>query len=250
MNKIFCLTLAVAFAFGTMTACSSGEDKTETADTGTSTETTEEFDNSNFGLYKGVIAGSTGTIKIEIHNGNNVSEATISMDDGTDELVCTETFVEGEAIVEAEFTGENSSFTFSVEADGSDPTIENVIIVGHEEVIATIAKEQSENVAICYEGESIGGQDHEGVFNLVRNDNVFSGVTKAVDGFSCLLNGTINSDGTFSGTSQTTFNTLDVTVHYSGKFNGNNVSGSWSNSWMAGTTPGSNSGTFTGSKAL
>ncbi len=248
MKKNFYLMLAGIFAFGMAFSCSSGEDKTGTGtgDTGTSTETSEEFDNSSFGLYKGVIAGSTGVVKIEIQNGNNVSEATLTMDGQTDELTCTEVFTEGEDIVDAEFTGDFSSFTFSVEADGSDPVIENIDIDGHGQVLVTVSKEQSENVAVCYEGTSVGGQNHEGVFNIVRNDNVFTGVTKAVDGFSCILNGTVNRYGEFEGTSQTTFNELTVTVSYRGTFNGNNVSGQWANSWETGT----NSGTFTGSKAL
>ncbi len=251
MKKLFTLVLMGALALGTMAACSNGENNNNNADTGTSTETTAEFDESNFGLYKGVIAGSSGTVKIEIHNGNDIAEATITMDDETDELTCTETFTEGEAIVDAEFTGEHSSFTFSVGANGSNPVIENIAIVGHGTVIAQVSKEQSENVAVCYEGTSVGGQGHEGVFNIVRNDRIFSGVIKAVDGFSCTLHGNIESNGSFTGSSLTVFNGLSVTVYYSGRFNGDNVSGTWSNSWVNNNGDlGSNSGSFAGSKTL
>ncbi len=257
MKKLFSFVLLGAFALGTIAACSDDNKNNENGNgngngnIGTSTETTAEFDESNFGLYKGVIAGSSGTVRIEIHNGNDISEATITMDDETDELTCTETFTKGEAIVEAEFTGEFSSFTFSVGADGSNPTIENITIDGHDNVIATISKETSEDVAVCYEGTSIGGNEHSGVFNLVRNNDTYSGASKAVDGFACTFSGTINNDGSFSGNTSTIFNGLDVDLTYSGAFDGDNVSGTWSNSWVNGEgVPGSNSGTFTGSKTL
>ncbi len=254
MKKLTKLVLIGTFALGAMTmiSCDKGGGK-EGQDDGNnaSTETTAEFDESNFGLYKGVIAGSTGTIKIEINNGDDVAKATIVIDGETDELTTTATFIEGQPILNAEFTGETSSFSFSVNANGGNPVIMNIIIDGHENVIATVTKEKSEDVSVCYEGTSVGGQDHSGVFNVVRNNNTFSGVSKGVDGFTCIFSGTIKSDGSFSGTTSTIFNGLDVDLAFEGEFDGNNVSGTWSNSWVTPDGhPGSNSGTFTGKKTL
>jgi hypothetical protein len=193
-----------------------------------------------------VVVGSSGTVRIEINNGDDTAGASITIDGETDALTCAYTFVKGQAVENAEFTGDFSSFTFSVDADGKNPTIANIAIEGHDEVVAAVSKETSTDVALCYEGTSVGGNDHSGVFNVVRNNDTFSGAARAVDGFSCTLSGTIGSDGSFSGTSKTKFNGLDVTLTYSGKFNGNNVSGSWSNSWEGGT----NSGSFSGQKTL
>jgi hypothetical protein len=246
MNKLMGSALVCAAAMLVMVSCDKGDGNDENGTVSQSTETTAEFDDSNFGLYKGVIAGSSGTIRIEIKNGNGVATANLTIDGESDELSSSYTFIEGQAIVNAEFTGEFSSFTFSVGADGEDPTIIAISLDGHDNVIATISKETSDDVTSCYEGTSTGGQGHSGIFNLVRNNNTFSGAGKAVDGFSLLLSGNIRNDGSFSATSKTIFNGLDVTVNYSGKFNGNDVSGTWSNSWNG----GSNGGGFSGEKTL
>ncbi len=255
MKKPVTLALIAAFALGAMTSCdiTGGEEGNDNGnDDGKSTETTAEFDNSNFGLYKGVIAGSSGVVRIEIHNGDDLSEATMVIDGLTDELMCEEEFANGEAIVEATFTGEISSFTFSVGADGRNPVISNIAIDGHDSVIGTVTKETSEHVSSCYLGTSIGGNDHRGTFNIVRVGNTYSGVSKGEDGFSCSFSGSINGDGSFSGNTGTVFNGLNVDLSYNGRFEGNgngNVSGTWSNSWVTPDgTPGSNSGTFSGSR--
>ncbi len=220
---------------------------TVAAPAGTSTETTAEYDNSNFGLYKGVIAGSSGTIRIEINNGNNIARATIVIDGVTDQLTSTASFTAGQAISGAVFSGNFSSFTFSVDADGGNPKVETITVQGHSNVIATVAKEKSDDVSLCYEGTSTGGQNHSGVFNVVRNKNTFSGVAKAVDGFTCYISGNISANGSFTGNSTTTFNGLVVSVTYSGRFVGDQVSGTWNNSWNGGS--GANSGSFTGSQS-
>ncbi len=216
------------------------------ANGGASTETTAEFDNTSFGLYKGVLAGSSGTIRIEINNGNNIARATIVMDGRVDQLTSSASFTAGQAIDGAQFTGTFSSFTFSVDADGGNPTIVTIAIEGHAKVVATVEKEKSGDVAVCYEGTSVGGNDHRGVFNVVRKNNTFSGVANAVDGFSCSVRGTVAADGSFTGTSNTTFNGLAVRVTYSGRFAGDKVSGSWTTSWNANGTGYTNSGTFSG----
>jgi hypothetical protein len=217
----------------------------------TSTETTAEFDNSSFGLYKGVIVGSTGNIKIEINNGNNTAKAYISIDGQNDELTTTYTFANGQAIVNAAFNGTLSNFTFSVDADGKNPVIANINIEGHSNVDASVFKETSVNVASAYEGTLIGGNNASGTINVVRNNNSFSAISANHNdgGKSVILNGTINADGSFSA-SKTVENYhpgLNVMFNVSGTFNGNQVSGTWNNSWGEGET---NSGTFSGQKTL
>ncbi len=241
---------ATSAADGTKTAtCAVTVTENEQPQDDRSTETTEEFDNSNFGLYKGVLAGSSGTIRIEINNGDNLARAIIVMDGETDILTSTATFTAGRAITGAQFTGEFSSFTFSVDADGGNPTIATITIEGHDSVVATVAKETSRSVTLCYEGTSTGGNDHRGVFNLVRNGNTYSGVSNAEDGFSCSFSGSIAADGSFSGTTNTTFNGLAVKLNYSGRFTGDKVSGTWGNSWSVNGETFTNSGNFSGGVA-
>ena len=239
--------LAATLMFST---CNSKEDEPDPeTEITTSTETTAEFDKSNFGLYKGVIAGSSGVIRIEINNGINKVEAYITVDRRMDLLMSASTFTSGQAIDNAVFTGSFSSFTFSVDADGKNPVITSINIEEHDNVLATVSKETSADVSSCYEGTATGGNNYKGVFNVVRNNNVYSTIIKGNDGSSYLVNGNIDSSGSFSGTSKTEFNGLDVTMTYSGKFNGNNVTGTWQTSWT-GEATGTNSGSFSGSKTL
>ncbi len=240
------------------------------ANPGASTETTAEFDNSNFGLYKGIIAGSSGTIKIEINNGNGEAKATIAIDGGTEELTGPTSLANGQAITNAAFTGATSSFTFSVDADGKNPVINNIVIEGHDNVAVSVIKETSANVAYCYEGTAIGGNDHTGVLNIVRNGNTYSGVQKTTgpednynNGLTYPLKGSIDSDGSFSGvvtvkgkannpdyipgdTLSQDIIEIDISMTYSGSFRGDTVRGTWSVSFLDLT----NTGTFVGGKTL
>lgn len=239
-------------------------------DPGASTETTAEFDNSNFGLYKGVIAGSSGTIKIEVGNGNNEFKAILVMDKNTDNLTCTTPLTKGQAIINAAFTGASSSFKFSVDADGKSPVINDIKIDGHSDVAVSVIKETSADVAHCYEGVATGGNDHTGVLNIVRNGNTYSGMQKTTgptgnlnNGLSYLLDGSISSDGTFSGSATVeghAYNpnydpdvpgskeiiAIDIILNYSGRFDGDNVSGTWTTLYVG----ESNSGSFSGKKTL
>jgi hypothetical protein len=243
------VAIAICLA-GTAIFSSCGKDDNGGSNGTKSTETTAEFDNSSFGLYKGVIVGSTGTIKIEINNGNNTAKAYLSIDGRKDTLTSGYTFSNGQAIVNATFTGAFSSFTFSVAADGKNPIIVNITIEGHSDVVVNILKETSNSAAMAYEGTSVGGNNHLGTFNIVRNNNTFSAVCKnnSDGGKAFSVNGTINSDGSFSAsaTVENYHPGLDVNFTISGKFDRNTVSGTWRNSWSNGT----NSGTFSGQKTL
>ena len=244
-------TFILFFALASMAVFNGCKDKENGDEPVKSAETTAEFDKSNFGLYKGIIVGSSGTIKIEINNGNNVVKATITIDGKTDVLTCNSSPVNGQAMVNVVFSGSFSSFTFSVDADGKNPVIVNITIDGHSNVAAAVAKETSANVASAYEGTGTGGNNARGVLNIVRNSNTFSGYYKSLDeqsqGLTFSVSGTVGNDGAFSGTSKSKLGAvLDVTLTYSGKFSGDNVSGTWKTSWEGGT----NSGSFTGKKTL
>ena len=253
--------MKVAFIASSIVLFSTCNDNKEEDNTpGTSTETTAESDNSNFGLYKGVIVGSSGTIKIEIINGNNVAKARITIDGNTDNLTCSTPLSNRQVIENAEFTGDFSSFNFSVSADGSNPVVSDININGHDDAEIAVLKEESNNVVSCFEGTSAGGNDHEGVFNVVRKNNIFSGLIKGSDGFTANFQGSIDASGNYTGNSTTTFYPLDdhvpvdVTLNYNGRFIGNDVSGTWDNSWDVLTgielETFTNSGTSTGKKTL
>jgi hypothetical protein len=251
MTKVRIILVGIIAAFVLGAFLASCDKKDDGQETGTSsTETTVEFDHSSFGIYKGVIVGSSGTLKIEINNGNSSAKAWLTIDGQSDVLTCSATFTEGQAIRNAAFTGAFSSFTFSVDADGGNPVIENLSIEGHSNVVVVVIKETSNSVVAAYEGTYTGGNNAAGVLNIARNNNRFAGSVKGDDGFTAGLSGTIDGNGNFSGTSHTTFNGLSVTLTYSGKFTGDNVSGTWNNSWQVEEETRTNSGSFSGSKTL
>ena len=248
------LFLAIA-SMAVFTDCKDddGTDEQPTA----STETTAEFDSSNFGLYKGVIVGSSGTVKIQINNGNNDAKADIVIDGRSETLTCSATLTNGQAINNVAFAGTSSSFTFSVGANGSNPSITNFVIQGHDDVSAVVIKETSANAVAAYEGTSVGDMEHRGVFNVVRNSNTYSTIVKSNDGVTFNFSGTINADGSFSGQHKISNYQPDfldysfpLEFKYSGSFSGNQLSGTWSNEFDAGAGPSTNSGTFSGTKTL
>jgi len=250
MKKNVFFYAIIIICMAALVACSDNDNDNEKLTN--STETTAAFDNSSFGLYKGIIVGSSGTIKIEINNGNNVATATITIDGQTDELTCESPLTNGQAIVNVTFNGAFSSFTFSVDANGNNPVIVNIHIDGHTDVSATVAKETSTNVVCCYEGTYSGGNNSEGVLNIVRNNNTYSCISRGTDGIEFSFQGNINNDGTVNGSATTMWDGVTVTNTVSGKFNGDNVSGTWKTSWKIEVDPGTmtNTGTFTGKKTL
>lgn len=107
-------------------------------------------DDKSGGIYKGVLMGSTGTIKLVLQNGS--VSAIITFDGVTKTLTTTSlaSWTTGEAISEALFTADDWQLTFSVNADGSNPQIA-VSIPGHTIQVALV-KETSEELVRTFEG--------------------------------------------------------------------------------------------------
>jgi hypothetical protein len=224
----------------------------------TSTETTAAFDHSNFGLYKGIIVGSSGTVKIQINNGDNVVKADIVVDSKSDVATCSDALTGGQAIRNAVFTGASSSFTFSVDANGKNPSITNMVIEGHDDVAAIVFKETSDDAVAAYEGTLTGGLGARGIINITRNSNTFKAITRITsDGVTISFYGTVKADGSFS-CQETIPHYQPIGVDYgfpvkfniSGSFKDNQFSGSWNNQFDAGGGTNTNSGTFSNKKSL
>ncbi len=84
MKKIFTLLLIGIFCIG----CSSDSDSDSGSSLATTPSAKVEFDSSNFGIYKGVIIGSTGVITINIKNDGNL-KATLVLDGVTSTYTST-----------------------------------------------------------------------------------------------------------------------------------------------------------------
>jgi len=217
-------------------SCSKSEDSSSTPQDdqlSTAPEAKEEYDASNYGVYKGVFVGSSGTVYVNINNSGSVS-AKMVIDGVTYNFTTSEAVSDGVAIVDLTFSNGSSSFDFTVQADGEDPLIENLNISGHPNPYVQLFKEYSFAHIKCYLGTFSG--DETGTFNLAT----------ASDGYALGLaipNGEIEAiymDGSLEEKSIT--GTFEGGT-FSGTINNNNVSGTWQND-----TP--QSGNWTGTRKL
>lgn len=219
-------------------SCSKDDDKVVTPVNLLSTTPTAKaaYDNSNFGIYKGVFVGSSGTVIVNIKNDNAVN-AVLKIDGVITVYTPTETVSEGE-ITYLTFTNGTNSFEFYVNAEGNTPEISNINIAGHPNAAVNLLKEMSDALVECFEGTYAG--DDSGVFNIAvinwsAAESEIAGLAHSTpDDETFWVWGSINNnviDGSFSGGS------------YSGNRVGNNLAGAWTNSL-------SESGTWTGTRTL
>lgn len=170
-----------------------------------------ENDGSAKGVYKGVVVGSTGTIAVNIQNGSSTVTATMVLDGTTIALTSSIIPAVGQSYLSpftGTYNGSTISITFSVAADGSNPTVVTSSIPGHPNATFQIVKETSTSLIEAFEGTySLPGET--GVFNIVLSSGLggYSGIAKdnasadvsEVDG--TYSNGQlIDSDGTVVGT--------------------------------------------------
>lgn len=219
MKKIILLLFLSIFSF----SCNSSDDSSSSATNDGLTNTPEakaEYDGSNFGIYKGIFVGSSGTVYVNINNTGSIS-AKLVIDGTTHNFTTTESITEGLAINSLTFTSGTNSFEFNATATGEEPLIENIIINGHPNPYIQIFKEYSFAQIKCYLGTYTG--DDSGVFNLATTADGYAlglvvpnGETSAI-----YLDGTITEtslNGTFEG------------GIFSGTISGNTISGTWQNS--------------------
>ena len=180
-----------------------------------------QFDNSNFGIYKGVFVGSSGTILVNINN-NGVLSVSLTIDGVNYPFTSSETITENQQ-TEITFAFENNSFTFIVDADGSNPQITNVSIEGHPDASLIVVKENSSYVAELYEGtyEGIDQNNDAGTFNaIVFNDEVYVLYKSTVYGSTSNAVGSVDGNAISGVSSQGTI--------FSGNIEDNEVmNGSW-----------------------
>lgn len=176
-----------------------------------SSETKPWLDSTNFGVFKGVLTGETGRIKIYFRNGDTIMKAHLTIDSLEDDLVCTEIFQIGQPVVAAQFTGTRSSFNFTVDETGLQASLDNILVDGRINVYGVIAHESTSNLVYCYESKFTGGQ--RGQFNFIRymgnlaqglarteNDDTFFGKGLVTgDAFKLTLHGPLGAVRTFQG---------------------------------------------------
>ncbi len=212
MKKLFLFLILGTLTLSCSSDSSSGNSISNTP------EAKSQYDNSNFGIYKGVFVGSSGTVHIDINN-NGTVVASLVIDGTTFTYTTTETVTLNSAINGLTFTNGSSSFDFSVDATGNSATISNIVISGHPNANIYIVKEFSDALVKCYTGSFSG--DDSGVFNLIVSDGEINGLAKSNSGNESInLQGLEANNvitGSFSGGT------------FSGNVSGNNISGTWQN---------------------
>lgn len=129
------------------------------------------YDNNSKGIYKGIVIGSSGTIKFDIANTtSNSITATLVIDGKTVSLTTTTAWIAGQLYVapfKGTLNGQEVSITFSVSATGSGATIVSSTIPGHPNSIFSIAKETSTALLRCFEGTFQTSENKKGTFNII-----------------------------------------------------------------------------------
>ncbi len=194
-----------------------------------------QYDNTSFGYYKGVIIGSSGTIIFRINNGDNIVKGYLSIDNQKDTLSTNATIMLGQPLVNILFTGRISSMRVNANANGSNASLSNIQINGHNNVTGFIIHENSNKQVLCYEGTFSGNAS--GIINTTRvglnnNDTTYMLIkvqsvndTTLYRGFGTSVNDTarVNLYPPGGGTAQFRV----VGMFNTGNFNPNTFNGTW-----------------------
>lgn len=224
-----------------MVSCKKSNDTTRN----NSTEALAVNDNSSAGIYKGVLVGSSGTVKIELLNGNTTVKAYITFNGYTETLTATTSVVAGSAITNLQFVGSKMSFSFSTSANGSNPSITNITYAGYPNPIrAIVAKELSTQLVSCYEGtyNTVTGGSDAGTFNCIIFGNVVIGLAHSNSASSTTFDevtGGVSGTGVIAAQGG-----VSTGAEFDGKVTGNTCDGNWRNT-TAGYT-----GKWQGTKTL
>ena len=179
-----------------------------------------QYDNSNYGIYKGVIIGSSGTIVLDISNSNDSLSATLIIDGVTHHFFTNQSIQQNQN-TSITFVDGNDQFTFTVSSNGNNPTITNLNINGHPNAALLVVKENSTTLVKCFEGTFSGS--YSGIFNAVIYGNIIKGISRTTGDLTIVYaNGTVNNNQiNASGTGSNG-------AVFVAALNGNNFSGNWS----------------------
>ena len=190
-------------------------------------------DNSGKGIYKGVVIGSSGTLKINMDNDGTGISAILVLDGEEIELE-TESTYNSEAGFEGYFYNDNNTETenddyeigFYVNASGTSLGLFGISFPSpHDEVTIAVVKETSDALIMAFEGTFSG--DEDGTWNLVMTvdddgNGMWAGIGRPSDGDS-------NDEAYFEGGVQdfTLVGGDDDGLVVTGTIDGDNIKGTW-----------------------
>ena len=231
--------ILVAIIVISLFACKKSNTDTKDTDNGlpTAPETKPQYDNTAFGVYKGVIIGSSGYIIFRINNGDNIVKGYLTMDNQKDTLTTTTVLVSGQPISNILFTGRISSMRLSANANGSNSTLSEIRINGHNNVTGFISHEESTKQVFCYEGTFSGGINNiTGIINATRvgtgkesNDTTWMLAKLTNDSMLYRGYGWVNKDTTYAYLNgYRVGQPADFSIKGTGNSNLNILNGTWS----------------------
>jgi hypothetical protein len=229
-NSICFFSLCFVLFFG---SCKKEEENKNTTPTtpytctscNTAPEAKSANDLSSKGIYKGIIIGSTGTIKFDISNDLSTITAILKIDGKTGNLTSSVTWTAGIAYI-ADFTGtfDGNPVTvkFSVDATGTNPKVISSNIPGHLSANFVIDKEKSSGLLECFEGTYSTTKPENGTFNILisRKLGKFGGISRETGSTS-----KDDIDGTIDVSNNIISNGTTM-----GKLSGDEISGSFKDS--------------------
>jgi hypothetical protein len=197
-----------------------------------SPEANAAYDNTGQGIYKGVLIGSSGTIKFDIANNGTTITAVIVIDGKSVTLTASGTYLPASGF-QGGFSGTLDGGTIVIPFNVSNTgtvTIGTPTIPGHPDVIFGIYKEKSNQIVQAFEGTYTGGDG--GTFNLVFRKNedgsgVWYAISRPLEG---LFQGELGLDSKMIGGGGN--------VVINGTVSGDNVKGQWTNGVIVGTWKG------------
>lgn len=202
MNKKYTLLFALALTM-LLNACKKDDDTNPNDNNNssgcstciTTSEAVAAYDSSSAGVYKAVLAGSSGYITFYLMNGDNEIKANLLFDGNTVTLTTTQLngWQPGQAIDSAEFTGilntQAVKAYLTVDANGQHPKIA-VVYPGHN-ISTAIRKEFSTRVINIYEG-FYNGTD-SGAMNMLIDGRYFI----LINNYGFMWNANKPNDGQF-----------------------------------------------------
>jgi hypothetical protein len=227
LRKACFTVLAIAFSL-MFVACSKDDDKGTKDSKVSKSEAKQEFDQSNYGIYRGVFVGSSGVVAVNLGNNGNSPFAILIIDGVTLNFTTTQTVTQGTNTTIL-FKQGNNSFVFSVNADGTNPKVTEINITGHLDAQMIVAKEISSVVAECYEG-TFTGPYSSGTINTIICGNKIMGLAYGY-GSTYVCEGQVNNNS-ISG-----LVVFDV-ITFEGKKQNETISGTWTHPRERGTWTG------------
>jgi hypothetical protein len=184
-------------------------------------EANAAYDNTGQGIYKGVLVGSSGTVKFDVAN-NGTSITAVLVIDGTSVTLTGNGSYSPSTGFQGSFTGTLNEGTvivpFTVTNTGV-VTVSTPVIPGHSNVVIKVFKEKSTQLVEAFEGE-FGGAD-SGTFNLVliRNQaGMGEWIAIARSDSDSIFVGEVEGDVIFGGGGE---------IVIVGEINGDNIKGEW-----------------------